>query len=228
MISENVEYIRKRIASACAKAKRDPEEITLVAVAKTFPADRIAEAVAAGIADIGENYVQEIREKREALIEHPIRWHFIGHLQTNKVKYIAPWVSCIHSVDSATLGGEISRQCERAGRRVEVLVEVNTTGETSKFGVHPEYAGELVSRLKEFPGIDVRGLMTIGPFDPDPEASRPAFRMLDGLRKKLSEEGTTLSECSMGMTNDFEVAIEEGATVVRIGTAIFGNRTRHA
>jgi len=226
MTADNVENIRKRIAAACARVNRNPEEITLVAVAKTFPAERISEAVGAGIADIGENYVQEIREKREVLLDRPIRWHFVGHLQSNKVKYIAPWISCIHSVDSPGIGEEISRQFERHGRRAAVLVEVNSTGEKSKFGVTPENAGELVARLSEFRGIDVRGLMTIGPFLPDPEASRPAFRMLNELRMKLSEGGAMLTECSMGMTNDFEVAIEEGATLVRIGTAIFGKRTR--
>ncbi len=226
MISKNAQNIRLRIAAACARAGRNPEEVTLIAVAKTFPGDAVAEAFSAGIADIGENYVQEIREKHVLLGERAIRWHFIGHLQSNKVKIIAPWISCIHSVDSLSLGSEISKQCERLGRRLDVLVEVNTTGERSKFGVVPEETENLVRGLGTFPGIRVAGLMTIGPFLPDPEASRPAFRRLSGLRRRITEEGIPLEHCSMGMTGDFEVAIAEGATMVRIGTAIFGNRIK--
>jgi PLP dependent protein len=226
MIAENVENILTRVAAACVRAKRKPEEVTLIAVAKTFSEDLIVEAAAAGIEDIGENYVQELLEKRKRLLDSGIRWHFIGHLQTNKVKYIAPWISCVHSIDSLSLGSEISKQCARLGRRLEILVEVNTTGEKSKFGVAPEMAGDLLLRLCDLPGITVAGLMTMGPFLPDPEASRPSFRLLNELRQKLQGSIPSLRHCSMGMTNDFEVAIEEGATMIRVGTAIFGRRVK--
>lgn len=186
----------------------------------------IRQAVDAGFVDIGENFVQELIRKREGLGDDRIRWHFVGHLQTNKVKYIAPWIHLIQSVDSIRLGEEISKQAGKAGRVVDVLVEVNTSGEATKYGVNPAGTRKLVSELANLENLGVSGLMTIGPFLPDPESSRPSFRMLRELRQKLESEGFQLPHLSMGMTNDFEVAIEEGATIVRIGTAIFGERAR--
>ena len=224
MVAENVQIIRSRIASACGRAGRSPEEIRLVAVSKTFDAMLIAEAVKAGVADIGENYVQEIRSKHESLNHLPIRWHFIGHLQSNKLKYIAPWISCIQAVDSVTIAREISKQAERSGREIEVLVEVNTSGERSKFGLSPGETPEILRQIAALPRLRLGGLMTIGPFLPDPEASRAGFRALRQLRDSATKEGLDLRDLSMGMTNDFEVAIEEGATILRIGTAIFGSR----
>jgi pyridoxal phosphate enzyme (YggS family) len=226
MVAENIDHIRARIAAACERAKRSDREVTLVAVAKTFGSIPVLEAVRAGVADIGENYVQEFLEKREHFDAEPIRWHFIGHLQTRKVKSIIDTVSVIHSVDSTRLGAEIAECAVRAGKTMDVLVEVNTTGEGTKFGVAPAGAPGLVRELAGFAGLRVAGLMTIGPFLPDPEASRPAFRMLAEIRSGLSRVGMTLPHLSMGMTNDFEVAIEEGATIVRIGTAIFGRRMK--
>jgi hypothetical protein len=226
MVAENVENIRLRIASACARVHRKPEEITLIAVTKTFGSRHIREALAAGIMDFGENYVQELRQKRAELLDGPIRWHFIGHLQSNKVRDIAPWIECIHTVDSIGIGQEISRQASKSGRKLDILVETNTSGETSKFGAKPESTLNLIKELTLLPNVNVLGLMTIGLFLPDPEGSRPSFQLLGELKKNAQKEGVPLKHLSMGMTNDFEVAIEEGATMIRIGTAIFGGRTK--
>lgn len=231
MVQENVTTIRNRIASACQRAGRSPDNVTLIAVGKTFSADVVRDAVRAGVADIGENYVQEMLPKREALRDEQIRWHFIGHLQSNKVRAIAPWVTMIHAVDSRSLAEEINRRAAAAGRVLELLVEVNTTGEMSKFGVRPDEAGEFVRSLAGLDHISVGGLMTIGPFLPDPEGSRPMFRALRLLRERITASGqanVTMRHLSMGMTGDFEVAIDEGATLIRIGTAIFGSRTKHS
>jgi PLP dependent protein len=228
MISANIEGIRGRIREACRRAGRDPAEVTLVVVAKTFPAEAIREALASGSADIGENYVQELLKKREALPDGDIRWHFIGHLQSNKVKYIAGWVHMIHAVDSTGLAAEIDKRARAAGRVIDCLLEVNTTGEKSKYGIHPDSCLELVKDLAPFRNIRIDGLMTIGPFLPDPEGSRPMYRRMRQLRddiRNLQQLNAPVSHLSMGMTGDFEVAIDEGATLVRIGTAIFGSRT---
>ncbi|RPH35763.1 YggS family pyridoxal phosphate-dependent enzyme [bacterium] len=229
--NKSIEAIKLRIGQACLRAGRNPADVTLVAVAKTFPAEVVAEAVESGVADIGENYVQELLKKRDQLAEKAIRWHFIGHLQTNKVKYIAEWIHLIHAVDRKELVQEIDRRAERAGRIIDLLVEVNTTGEQSKFGLAPEMALPFIRTLAEYRNITVAGLMTIGPFLPDPEGSRPMFRRLKELReeaKELGQPNVSMRCLSMGMTGDFEVAIEEGATHVRIGTAIFGRRQKPA
>jgi len=225
MIAQNIENIRRRIAATCYRVGRSPEEVTLVAVSKTVDADTIRDAVRAGCSDLGENYIQELCEKREHLLDERIHWHFIGHLQTNKIKYIIDWVQMIHAVDSLHLGTELSRGAEKVNRTVDVLVEVNTSGEETKFGVSPGSAVAFVKKLRTIPRLNVKGLMTMGPFLPDPEDSRPAFRTLKELRDTLRNDGLDVPVLSMGMTNDFEVAIEEGATIVRIGTAIFGSRT---
>ncbi len=227
MISDNVDRIRERIDLACRRAGRSPSEVTLIAVGKTFGWETVAEAVRAGVTDIGENYVQELLAKREHLGE--VRWHFIGHLQSNKVKSIAGWIEAIHAVETAGLAREIDRQAGRAGRTVNVFVEVNTTGERSKFGVPPEGTAEFVRSLEGLEHLRIGGLMTIGPFLPDPEGSRPMFRRLRALQgeiARLGQANVSMQHLSMGMTGDFEVAIEEGATCVRIGTAIFGSRIR--
>lgn len=224
MIAENVKHIRQRIAKACEKCGRLPEEVTLVAVSKSFTSENIREARAAGVLDIGENYVQELVAKRKEVNDDNIRWHYIGHLQRNKVKEIVPWIHLIHSVDSLRVGKEISSCAGKAGRTVNILIEVNTTGEMTKYGVQPDETPHLVEQLSLLPHIKCTGLMTIGPFLPDPEQSRPAFRTLRKLKESINKQGFTLQHLSMGMTNDFEVAIEEGATLVRIGTAIFGKR----
>lgn len=231
MIRENIETLRNRIASACAQSGRNPADVTLLAVSKTFAAGRIAEAVDAGVRDIGENYVQELRRKKEELAEKQIRWHFIGHLQSNKVKYIAPWIHLIHAVDNTGLAREIDSRALQAGRTIDILVEVNTTGEKSKYGVQPDATAEFVQSLAPFGNIRVAGLMTIGPFLPDPEGSRPMFRTLRLLQEevaRLAQSNVRMQHLSMGMTGDFEVAIAEGATIIRIGTAIFGKRIKPA
>lgn len=232
MIAENVEHIRQRIAAACRRSGRNQEDVGLIAVTKSFDTASISEAVGAGVADIGENYVQELCRKHDKLGHTAIRWHFIGHLQSNKLKYIAGWIHLIQTVDSMSLGRRISAWGERSGTPIEVLVEVNTSGEKTKFGVPPADAPALVRDLLTLPSIKVTGLMTIGPLLPArppagwpaPESSRSAFRRLREIQTSLRHEGIELPHLSMGMTNDFEVAIEEGATMVRIGTAIFGTR----
>ncbi|MEI7703921.1 MAG: YggS family pyridoxal phosphate-dependent enzyme [Deltaproteobacteria bacterium] len=198
-----------------------PAGVTLVAVSKSQPADAIREAHAAGQRDFGENYVQEWREKAEALADlDGLRWHFIGSLQTNKVKYLAGRVAMVHTVDREELGREIARRWERAGARAPILVEVNVGGELSKGGCDPAAAPALVELLRGLPSLDVVGLTCIPPPDDDP---RPHFRALRAMR-----EGLGLRELSMGMSSDYPVAIEEGATLVRVGTAIFGERIRRA
>jgi PLP dependent protein len=231
MISAGVNMIRERIARCCERIGRDPASVTLVAVAKTFPSEMVREAARAGVLDIGENYVQELLQKRAVLGEEEIRWHFVGHLQSNKARMVAPFAHLIHAVDSAGLARELDRRARDAGRVLDVLIEVNTTGEGSKFGVRPDNAEAVVRSLQAFPNIRIAGLMTIGPFLPDPEESRPMFRALRELRDSLAaapQENAAMRHLSMGMTGDFEVAIEEGATIIRIGTAIFGPRVRRA
>lgn len=226
MIAENIENIRKRIQQTCFRCGRKPEEITLVGVTKTFGVDRIQLALDAGLKDFGENYVQELRDKRARLADAGIRWHFIGHLQRNKVKYIIDFIHLIHSVDDVELGEEINKRAEKAGRSVDLLVEVHTTAEESKYGAHPEKVAGLIRELRQFKNVRVQGLMTMGPFSDNPEDSRPSFRLLADLKRKVEGEGIPLKHLSMGMTNDFEIAIEEGATILRIGTAIFGSRSK--
>ncbi|MBM2845226.1 MAG: hypothetical protein HW407_538 [Bacteroidetes bacterium] len=231
MIYQNVGHIRERIRIACLNAGMDPAAVTLLAVSKTFPATAVKEAVDAGVLDIGENYVQEMLKKREDLQDSSIRWHFIGHLQSNKVKYLSDWVSLIHAVDNATLAGEINKRGVQSGRVVDILVEVNTTDESSKFGVRPQETVEFIQSLSSLDHIKIKGLMTIGPFLPDPEGSRPMFRQLRMLKEEISllnQPNVEMKHLSMGMTGDFEVAIDEGATIIRIGTAIFGSRTKKA
>jgi pyridoxal phosphate enzyme (YggS family) len=223
-VADNVAHIRQKIAAVCARVNRSTDDVTLVAVSKTFDARYIHQAVEAGVVDIGENFVQELTRKRDSLQDERIRWHFVGHLQTNKVKYIAGWIHLIHSVDSLHLARELNKYAERTGRSINVLVEVNTSGEKTKFGVQPERVLGLVEELQQCPQLRVRGLMTMGPLAPDAEASRPSFRMLKELQTLLLQKGFHVPDLSMGMTNDFDVAIEEGATIIRLGTAIFGQR----
>lgn len=203
----------------------------IVAVSKTFPARSIREAINAGILDFGENYVQELLAKRKELAGEAVRWHMIGHLQTNKVRQVVPWVAMVHAVDSVHLASEIDRRSSEAGAVSEVLLEVNTTGEDSKYGLAPERVLETVREMRGLGHLRIAGLMTMGPFAPDPEASRPMFRLLRDLRGELrgiTQDNLDPVHLSMGMTGDFEVAVEEGATVLRIGTAIFGERPRRS
>jgi PLP dependent protein len=230
MIAENLKNLRKCIEQACKKCGRRSEDVQLVAVSKTFPVGAIQEAVVAGHIDFGENYVQELQEKRKELVEHSLRWHFIGHLQSNKVKYIAEYIHLIHSVDDMGLGREISKRAEQYKRIQNILVEVHTTDEATKYGVPPNKTVELIKELSLLQNLHISGLMTMGPFSDDPNDSRQSFRQLVELKREIVSEGIEnvhMQHLSMGMTHDFEVAIEEGSTIVRIGTALFGRRIKN-
>ncbi|MBI5576547.1 MAG: YggS family pyridoxal phosphate-dependent enzyme [Deltaproteobacteria bacterium] len=226
-IKERVEAVLERIARAASRSGRSPESVRLVAVSKTQPVERIAEAYEAGLTVFGENYVQEAEEKIRVFPE--AEWHFIGKLQGNKVKKAVSLFGWIQTVDSNRALSEISRRCEEAGKTMPVLIEVNLGGEESKGGVSPVELPFLLASAAGLPGIHVRGLMAIPPLTDDPGESRPRFVRLRELRDRYASncgmEGERM-ELSMGMSNDFEAAIEEGATMVRIGTAIFGIRSR--
>ena len=226
MVTENLKIVEEKIAKACERAKRDRSEVTLIAVSKTKPEVMIEEAYAAGQRDFGENKVQEICRKKELLPED-IRWHMIGHLQRNKVHQVVNKACLIHSVDSLRLAETISHEAEKKEIEVPVLVEVNVAQEESKFGVTTEETISLVEEIAKLPHIQVRGLMTIAPFVEDPEENRGIFRKLKQLSVDIAAKNinnVNMSVLSMGMTNDYEVAIEEGATMVRVGTGIFGER----
>lgn len=232
-IQANLERVRERIQVACARAGRDPEGVLLVGVTKTWGPEVVLAAWEAGLRDFGENYAQELVAKARAVEAAGAcpRWHFIGGLQTNKVKVVAGLVHGVHSVDRESLVRELGRRVGEA-RALDVFVEVNTGGEDQKSGVAPGEAGALCARVMREPGLRLVGLMCVPPFSEDPEESRGHFRALRGLRDRLRRdlgagEGV-LCGLSMGMSHDFEVAIEEGATVVRVGTALFGERPRRA
>ena len=224
-IEERLRDVRSRIAGAAERAGRDANDITLIAVSKTFPSHVIAEALDSGIVDLGENRAQELKEKAAVLGPRP-RWHFIGHLQTNKVRQVVGIASVIHSVDRVGLGEAISRRAETLGITQDVLIEVNISGEDSKHGLEPPQALPLAEELATFPNLRVRGLMTIPPYPEKAEDSRPLYQDLARLAEALRSRWPGATELSMGMTRDFEVAVEEGATMVRVGEALFGPRTR--
>jgi pyridoxal phosphate enzyme (YggS family) len=225
-IADNLKIVRARIDAAAKRVSRDPAAIKLVVVTKTVDPDRVREAAAAGAAILGENRVQEAREKIEAL--GPIaEWHLIGRLQTNKAKYAVRLFALIHSVDSLALARELDRQAAKLNKVQDVLVEVSIAAEAAKAGIAVDDCRELVREAAGLRNIRVRGLMAIPPFLDDPEQVRPYFRKLRELSQSIIKEnipGVSLEELSMGMSNDFEVAVEEGATMVRVGTAIFGER----
>ena len=226
MVAENLEQVRKNIEEACRKVNRDPKEVTLIAVSKTKPVELLREAYQAGARCFGENKVQEIMDKYPQL-PSDIQWHMIGHLQRNKVKYIVDKVDLIHSVDSMRLAEEISKEAEKKQTDVKVLIEVNVAQEESKFGVSVDETEELVREIAKLPRIHVLGLMTIAPNVSDPEENRPVFRTLKKLAvdiKMKNIDNVRMDVLSMGMTGDYQVAIEEGATMVRVGTGIFGER----
>ncbi len=220
-VAHNVALVRERMMRAARRSGRDPGEVLLIAAAKTKGADLIEAALAAGVADIGENYVQEAEGKREQ-IAAPARWHMIGHLQRNKAKRACATFDVIQTVDSLALGEALGRQAGGRREPVRVLVEVNLGGEATKSGVAPEEVEELIEQLRGLAGVEVAGLMTVPPAS-SVEGARPYFRRLRGLRDALR-----LRELSMGMTDDFEIAIEEGATMIRVGRAIFGERENEA
>jgi pyridoxal phosphate enzyme (YggS family) len=216
-VAANLLTVKTRIARAAERVKRDPAKIVVIGAAKRKPAAMIEAAIAAGLEDIGENYVQEAAEK-QAIVTGAARWHMIGHLQRNKAKRAVEMFDVIHSVDNIELGRALGRHAETRQQPVHVLIEVNLGGEETKSGVGPAALPDLIAALSEIPGLDVDGLMTMPP-PGSPESARPFFRRLRNLRDQLG-----LRELSMGMTADFEVAVEEGATMVRVGTAIFGKR----
>ena len=226
MVKENLAHVRENIKRACEKTGRNPEQVTLISVSKTKPVSMLEEAYAAGSRDFGENKVQEIMDKYPQLPED-IRWHMIGHLQRNKVKYIIDKVSLIHSVDSLRLAQEISSQAEKKQVEIDILVEVNVAGEESKFGISREETLKLIAEISILPHIHVQGLMTIAPFVTNPEDNREYFRQIRELAvdiRRKNIDNVNMSVLSMGMTGDYMVAIEEGATMVRVGTGIFGER----
>lgn len=226
MVAENLAEVEKKVCEACERAGRSRDEVTLIAVSKTKPVSMIEELLPGGMRDFGENKVQELCEKYEVLPKD-IRWHLIGHLQRNKVKYIADKAYLIHSVDSLRLAEAISEEGVKKGVTVPSLIEVNVAGEESKFGVTPEETESLVREIAKLPSIQIKGLMTIAPYVEDPEENRVHFSRLRQLSVDIREkniDNVSMNVLSMGMTGDYQVAIEEGATMVRVGTGIFGER----
>lgn len=226
-MKENLDRIKKRIADTAIACGREPNSVRLVAVSKTMPVERVAAAIDAGAVILGENYIQEAREKTNALYDRPVQWHFIGHLQSNKSKYAVRMFDLIHSVDSIKLAKTLNREAGKNDKVQDILIQVNISREASKSGIEEDETIDLVSQIAKLDNIRVKGLMTMPPFFDQPEAARPFFHRLARLRDRIAGNkipGVDMDELSMGMTGDFEVAIEEGATLVRIGTAIFGTR----
>ena len=226
MLKENLANVREKINIACKKVGRNPDEVTLVAVSKMKPLEDIETLLETGQMEYGENYVQELCDKYEK-ISRPVHWHMIGHLQRNKVKYIIDKACLIHSVDSLRLAETISQEAVKKNVTASILIEVNVAGEESKFGVAPNDTEELIEKISHLSNIQVKGLMTIAPFVENAEENREIFRNLRNLSVDIQEKkfnNVTMNVLSMGMTGDYEVAIEEGATMVRVGTGIFGER----
>ncbi len=223
-IAANIATVRERIAAACERAGRSPAEVTLVAVTKGQPPEVVREAAEAGLTLFGENKVQEGRAKIP-LCPGRLRWHLIGHLQTNKCRDAVHFFEMIQSVDSLSVAREIQKKAEQAAKRVPILLEVNVAGESSKFGYRPDVLLAELAELNSLTRLEIQGLMSIPPWSPDPEKVRPLFRQVRELKSRCEEIlGAPMSTLSMGMSGDFEVAIEEGATMVRVGTALFGAR----
>ena len=228
MIQEQMTYVQEKIREACGRVSRNPEEVTLIAVSKTKPVEMLLEAYEAGARDFGENKVQELVQKRPLLPEDA-RFHMIGHLQTNKVKQVIGQTALIHSVDSIHLAEQIEAEAARRDLTVDILLEVNVAKEESKFGFYLEETEEALRKIGGFPHVKVRGLMTIAPFVENSEENRPVFKKLYDFyvdMKSKNIDNVTMSILSMRMTGDYEVAVEEGATMVRVGTGIFGAREK--
>lgn len=227
-IADRIAQVQERIVAAAGAAGRPRESIKLVAVSKSQPAWAVAEAHRLGLTTFGENYAQEVSAKARELSDAPgLRWHFVGHLQTNKVRIVAPVIESIHSVDSTHLAAELGRRLAALGRTIEVLIEVNVAKEPAKTGCSPSELETIIDAVRAQPSLQLRGLMTMPPYNPDPERGRPFFAALRALQT-LHGGRAELPELSMGMSDDFEVAIGEGATLVRVGTAIFGERAQRA
>lgn len=228
IIVENINIILNRIKNACEQSGRNPKEVKLLMATKTVDADRIKEAFGSGETLMGENKVQELKEKYEALKAVPHTKHLIGHLQTNKIKDVLKCdVACIQSVDRLDLAEKLHQKLKLAGKTMEVLIQVNTSAEESKFGVSPEQALDLVKQVAQFDTLKIKGLMTIGLFSSDEDKVRACFRLLKDIQQKIIAENipnVEMNELSMGMSGDLEIAVEEGSTIIRVGTAIFGSR----
>jgi pyridoxal phosphate enzyme (YggS family) len=224
-IKENLLRVMERIEKAAKTVGRNPEEINLVAVSKTVESARIKEAIEAGVSILGENYVQEAQKKIDE-IGRTVSWHFVGHLQSNKAKYAVRLFDMIHSLDSISLAEELNRRAEKEGRTMNAMIEVNLSGEATKFGAEEARVFDIAQRVLNLSHLSLVGLMTMPPYFDDPRLSRPYYIRLRELKEKMIKEGIQLRELSMGMSNDFEIAIEEGATFVRVGTAIFGERKK--
>jgi pyridoxal phosphate enzyme (YggS family) len=239
-LQRNIKKIYRRIAHAAMRAGREPDEVRLIAVSKNVSADRVREAIESGMRDLGENRVQEFREKRELLsreihlgrpfspASYRVRWHLIGHLQKNKAKAAVEMFDLIHSLDSLELAGQINRHAQNIGKIQSVLIQVKLSDEESKYGVLKEELIDILDVAAGMKNLRIEGLMMIPPFFDDPEKTRLFFRELREIRDRARATGFRLAELSMGMSHDFEVAIEEGATMVRVGTAIFGERKKEA
>ncbi len=226
-LAARLNQVRDRISNACQRSGRPVDSVQLILVSKTVSVEKIRTALDAGGLLLGENKAQELREKAPLLTDTSARWHFIGQLQSNKLKDILPWVEMIHSIDRLSLAEKLNQRLEAENRRLSVLLQVNTSYEDSKAGVPPEQALELLQRIAELPALKIKGLMTIGALSEDEQTVRDCFRRLADLRERarqLSLPDPELPELSMGMSGDYEWAIEEGATLIRVGSAIFGER----
>ncbi|MFD2131229.1 YggS family pyridoxal phosphate-dependent enzyme [Pseudogracilibacillus auburnensis] len=226
-IEDNLKQVKERIYAACQSAGRNPEEVKLLLATKTVAAEKINRAIDAGETLIGENKVQELQQKYSLIGNDKANWHFIGHLQTNKVKEVLKYVTCIHSVDRLKLGKKIHNYLSKENKKIDILVQINTSYEESKFGVSPEDALSLIEQLTELDTLRIKGLMTIGKLSADEREVRKCFRLLKSIQQQVIEQnypGVEMGVLSMGMSGDLKVAIEEGATMIRVGTAIFGER----
>ena len=226
MILENIKQVEENIIKSCEKVGRDPKEVTLIAVSKTKPYTAIEEALPSGVLDYGENKVQELTEKYE-ILPKDIRWHMIGHLQRNKVKYLVGKVELIHSVDSLRLANQIETEFAKKNEIANILIEVNMANEESKFGITSETTEQLVREISKLEHVRIKGLMTIAPYTDNPKTNREYFRNMKKLSVDITEkniDNVSMNVLSMGMTGDYQVAIEEGATMIRVGTGIFGER----
>lgn len=228
MILQNIEIIQKRIRETCARSGRNPDEVKLLLATKTVPAEKIIEAFQSGETLIGENKVQELKEKYDGLKDFAHQKHFIGHLQSNKIKDILKCdVACVQSIDRLSVAEKLQQRLEFENKTIDILVQVNTSGEESKFGVKPENALDLVKQISKFDRVKIKGLMTIGLFSAKKEKVRLCFKLLKDIQNQIITENipnVEMEELSMGMSGDLEVAIEEGSTIIRVGTAIFGER----
>lgn len=227
-LSEHLPAVQERLAAAARRSGREPDTVTLIAVTKTHPPEAVREAQAAGLEHVGENKVQEALAKKEEAGARGI-WHLIGHLQSNKVKYVPALFDWVHSLDSLDLARALSQRAQEDGRHLKVLLQVNQAGESQKFGCQPGDASALAEQINGLPNLELRGLMMLAPYYEELERTRPLFAALRGTRDRVEKEtGLALPELSMGMSADFEIAVEEGSTIVRLGTILFGPRPKSA